>query len=63
MAKKNNAAKGRNTATEFIEFKDTLLNKKVIRYKMKRIQNKNHKIGTYEINKYCYRFFMTKDLY
>ena len=58
--KKNNTAKGRNTATEFIEFKDTLLNKKVIRHKMKRIQNKNHKIGTYEINKILLSFFHDK---
>ena len=33
-------AKGVNIATEFNEFKDTLLNKKVIRHKMKRIQSK-----------------------
>ena len=33
------------------EFKDVLFNKKVIRYKMKRIQAKKHKIGTYEIDK------------
>ena len=43
--------KGINTATEFNEFKDTLFDKKVIRHKMKRIQGKKHKIGTYEINK------------
>ena len=49
--KECNPAKGINTATEFIGFKDTLFNKKVIRHKMKRILSKNHKIGTYEINK------------
>ena len=32
-------------------FKDVLLNKKVIRHKIKRIQAKNHKLGTYEIDK------------
>ena len=49
--KKSNTAKGVNIATEFNEFKDVLLNKKIIRRKMKRIQAKKHKIGTYEIDK------------
>ena len=49
--KESNTAKGINISTEFNEFKDTLFNKKVIRHKMKRIQSKKHKIGTYEINK------------
>ena len=40
-----------NIATEFNEFKDTLFNKKVLRHKMRRIQGKKHKMGTYEINK------------
>ena len=44
-------AKGVNVATEFSELKDVLFNKKVIRHKMKRIQAKKHKIGTYEIDK------------
>ena len=44
-------AKGVNTATEFNEFKDTIFNKKVLRHKMRRIQGKKHKMGTYEINK------------
>ena len=38
--KESNMAKGVNIATEFNEFKDTLLNKKVIRHKMKRNQSK-----------------------
>ena len=38
-------------ATELNEFKDTLFKKKVLRHKMRRIQVKKHKIGTYEINK------------
>ena len=38
--KESNMAKGVNIATEFNECKDTLLNKKVIRHKMKRIQSK-----------------------
>ena len=49
--KESNTAKGVNIATEFNEFKNVLLNKKIIRHKMKRIQAKKHKIGTYEINK------------
>ena len=47
----SNTAKRVNIATEFNEFKDILFNKKVVRYKMKRIQSKKHKIETYEINK------------
>ena len=38
-------------ATEFNKFKDVLFNKKVIRHKMKRIQSKKDKLGTYEIDK------------
>ena len=49
--KESNTAKGVNIATEFNEFKDTLFNKKIMRHKMKRIQSKKHKLGTYEINK------------
>ena len=33
------------------EYKDVLLNKKCFRHSMNRIQSKDHKIGTYEINK------------
>ena len=40
-----------NIATKFNEFKDTLFNKKILRHKMKSLQGKKHKIGTYEINK------------
>ena len=49
--KESNTAKVVNIATEFNEFKDTLFNKKVLRHKMRRIQGKKHKMGTYEINK------------
>ena len=49
--KESNTAKGVNNVTEFDEFKDTLFDKKIIRHKMKRIQSKKHKIGTYKINK------------
>ena len=38
-------------ATEFDKFKDVLFNEKIIRHKMKRIQSKKHKLGTYEIGK------------
>ena len=47
----SSTTKGVNIATEFNEFKDVLFNKSVIRHKMKRIQAKKHKIGTYEIDK------------
>ena len=47
----SSTAKGVNIATEFNEFKDVLFNKKIIRHKMKRIQAKKHKLGTYEIGK------------
>ena len=49
--RESNTAKGVNIATEFNEFKDVLFNKKIVRQKMKRIQAKKHKIGTYEIDK------------
>ena len=44
--KESNTEKGVNITTEFNRFKDTLLNRKVFRHKMKRIQSKKHKIGT-----------------
>ena len=49
--KQSNTAKEVNIVTEFNEFKDALFNQKVLRHKMKRIQSKKHKLGTYEINK------------
>ena len=49
--KEYNTAKGVNIAIEFNKFKDVLFNKKIIRQKMKRIQSKKHKLGTYEIDK------------
>ena len=39
------------------EYKDVLLNKKCLRHSMNRIQSKDHKIETYEVNKislYCF---------
>ena len=38
-------------AIELNKFKDVLFGKKIIRHKMKRIQSKKHKLGTYEIDK------------
>ena len=49
--KECNAAKGVSIATEFDKFKDVIFNEKNIRHKMKRIQSKKHKLGTYEIDK------------
>ena len=49
--KEYNTTKGVSIATEFNKFKDVLSNKKIIRHKMKRIQSKKHKLGTYEIAK------------
>ena len=49
--KEHNTAKGVNIATEFDNFKDVLFNKKIIRHKMKKIQSKKHKLGTYGIDK------------
>ena len=49
--KESNTAKGVNITTEFNEFKDALFDKKLVRHKVKRIQSKNHKIATYEIDK------------
>ena len=58
--KESNTAKWVNVATEFNEFKDTLFNKKIIRHKMRGIQGKNHKMGTYEINKISLSVFDDK---
>ena len=46
-----NTAKGVSIATEFDKFKDILLNQKIVRHKMKRIQSKKHELGTYEVDK------------
>ena len=46
----SSTTKGVNIATKFNGFKDVLFNKNVIRRKMKRIQAKKLKIGTYEID-------------
>ena len=58
--KEYNTAKGVSIATEFDKFKDVLFNKKISRHKMKRIQSKKHKLGTYEINKISFSCFDDK---
>ena len=58
--KEHNIEKGVSTATEFDKFKDVLFNKKIIRHKMKRIQSKKHKLGTYEIDKISLSCFNNK---
>ena len=60
--KESNTAKGVNTATQFNEFNDTLFNKKIMRHKMRIIQSKKHKLGTYEINKISLSCFDDKRL-
>ena len=49
--KESNTAKVMNITTEFNESKDALFIKKVLRHKMRRIQDKKHKTGTCAINK------------
>ena len=46
-----NKAKGVNRKIRHNEYIDVLFNKKVVRHNMKRIQNKMHKIGIYDIFK------------
>ena len=58
--KEHNTAKGVSIATEFDKFKDVLFNKKIIRHKVKRIQSKKHKLGTYKINKISLSYFDNK---
>ena len=58
--KECNTAKGVSIATEFDKFKDVLFNEKNIRHKMKRIQSKKHKLGTYEIDKISLSCFDNK---
>ena len=58
--KESNTAKGVNIATTFNEFKDTFFNRKIIRHKMRKIQGKKHKMGTYKINKISLSVFDDK---
>ena len=59
-SKEHKTAKRVSIATEFDNSKDVLFNKKIIRHKMKRIQSKKHKLGTYEINKISLSYFDDK---
>ena len=45
------------------KYTDILFNKKMIRLKMKRIQSKLHKIGTYDVVKSLCLALMIKDMY
>ena len=58
--KEHNTAKRVSIPTEFDKFKDVLFHKKIIRHKMKRIQSKKHKLGTYEIDKISLSCFGNK---
>ena len=58
--KEYNTAKRVSITTEFKKFKDVLFNEKIIRHKMKRIQSKKHKLGTYEIDKISVSCFDNK---
>ena len=49
--KESNTAKGVSITTELDKFKDVLFNEKIIRHKIKRIQNKKHKLRTYKIDR------------
>ena len=49
--KECNTAKGISIATDFDGFKDFLVNEKIIRHKIKRIQTKKYRLGTHEIEK------------
>ena len=55
--KECNAAKGVSIATEFDGVKDVIVNEKIIRHKMKRIQSKKHKLVTSEIDKISLSYF------
>ena len=56
----SSTAKGVNIVIEFNKLKHVPFNKKIIRHKMKRIQAKKHKIGTYEIDKISLSYFDDK---
>ena len=62
LGKECNTAKGVSIASEFNKFKDVLFNKKIIRHKMKRIQSKKHKLGTYATDKYLCHALTIKDM-
>ena len=55
-----NKAKGINKKLRYQEYVDVLINKKVVRNNMKRIQSKLHEIGTYNVFKISLRSFDDK---
>ena len=59
-SKECNTAKDVSIATEFGKLKDVVFNEKIIKQKMKRIQSKKHKLGTYEIDKISLSCFEKK---
>ena len=61
--KESNTAKGVYISTEFNEFKDTLLKKKILRNKMRRIQAKSTNLEHMKSTMYHYHVLMTKDLF
>ena len=58
--KEYNTAKGVTIMTGSDKFKDVLFNQKITRHKMKRIQSKKHKLGTYENHKIYLSCFNNK---
>ena len=58
--KEYNTAKEVSIATEFKKFKDVWFNEKNIRHKMKTIQSKKDKLGTYETDKISLSCFYDK---
>ena len=58
--KECNTAKGVSIAIEFNKFKNALFRKKNILHKMKRIQSKKYKLGTYKMNKISLSCFDSK---
>ena len=61
--KESNTAKGVNIATEFNEFKDTLLNKKWSDIEWEEFKVKNIKWEHAKSTKYHYHVLMIKDLF
>ena len=48
------------SAISHSEYKDDSLNQKYLRYSTDRIKSKNHRLGTYEINKTSLSYFDDK---
>ena len=61
--KESNTARGVKIATDFNEFRDTLVNKKIVRHEMKRIKVKNTNLENMKSTKYLYHVLMIKDLF